>query len=114
LESIGFTSQTDLDPCLFVSDKVICLVYVDDTLLYSPQEEYIDPFIGLLRSKDMDLEVEGAVAGFLGVHIARTTTSITLTQTGLIDQIIEAVGVHNLPIKYTPALATPLVKDEDG
>jgi hypothetical protein len=43
-----------------------------------------------------------------------TTTSITLTLTGLINQIFDAVGVHNLPIKYTPASASPLVKDEEG
>ena len=35
LESIGFESKHDVDPCLFVSDKVICLVYCDDTLLYA-------------------------------------------------------------------------------
>jgi hypothetical protein len=35
LERIGFTSST-ADPCLFISEKVICIVYVDDTLLLSP------------------------------------------------------------------------------
>ena len=32
LESVGFESNPDIDPCLFVSKKVICIVYVDDTL----------------------------------------------------------------------------------
>jgi hypothetical protein len=41
LESIGFVS-TDSDACLFISEHVICLVYVDDTLLFSPRLEYID------------------------------------------------------------------------
>jgi Reverse transcriptase (RNA-dependent DNA polymerase) len=36
LEAVGFRSQEDLDPCLFISDKVICLVYVDDTLFLFP------------------------------------------------------------------------------
>lgn len=36
LEGIGFESATDVDPCLFISNKVICLIYVDDTLFYSP------------------------------------------------------------------------------
>jgi hypothetical protein len=26
-----------MDPCLVISDKVICLVYVDNTLFYSPK-----------------------------------------------------------------------------
>ena len=28
LEAIGFEQAIDIDPCLFISDKVICLVYV--------------------------------------------------------------------------------------
>jgi Reverse transcriptase (RNA-dependent DNA polymerase) len=116
LESIGFISQQDLDPCLFISDKVICLVYVDDTLFYSSKESYIDDVIQRLKDNDMDLHVEGEVAGFLGVHISRDTQqgSITLTQTGLINRIIEATGVLHMPIKYTPASSIPLVKDDDG
>jgi Reverse transcriptase (RNA-dependent DNA polymerase) len=45
LESIGLVSQQDLDPCPFISDKVICLVYVDDTLFYSSKESYINNVI---------------------------------------------------------------------
>jgi hypothetical protein len=40
LEKVGFT-QSDNDPCLFMNDKVICIVYADYTLLYSPKECYI-------------------------------------------------------------------------
>jgi hypothetical protein len=44
-------------------------------------------------SLDMNLEVEGELAGFLGVHIVcnRNTGTITMTQIGLTNQIIEAV-----------------------
>jgi hypothetical protein len=108
--------MTDVDPCLFVSDKVICLVYVDDTLFYSPRVEYINEVIEKLKALDMDLEVEGSVAGFLGVHIARNdiTGSISLTQEGLTKRIVDALGVATAPIKHTPAAADPLVKDVDG
>jgi Reverse transcriptase (RNA-dependent DNA polymerase) len=71
LEEVGFVSQADVDPCLFVGNQVICLVYVDDTLFYSPKAEYIDEVIEKLKKNGMDLEVEGEVAGFLGVHISR-------------------------------------------
>ena len=86
LESIGFTNNEELDPCLFVSPNVVCLVYVDDTLFYSRRVEYIDEAIERLRNADMELEVEGSVAGFLGVHIERDTNNntVTLTQVGLI------------------------------
>lgn len=116
LEAIGFRSEESLDSCLFISDKVICLVYVDDTLFYSPNMQYIDEVIEQLRQQEMDLEVEGEVLGFLGVHINNNTETgtITLTQSGLIKRIIEALSVENMPIKRTPAMAEPLVKDEAG
>ena len=55
LEKIGFVSS-ESDPCLFISDKVICIVYVDDTLLFSPRPEYIDEVLSQLREENLDLE----------------------------------------------------------
>ena len=116
LEGAGFTSEVDVDPCLFISDKVICLVYVDDTLFFSPKPEYIDEVVTKLSDSDLELEEEDSVAGFLGVHIERNDCdgTITLTQTGLIKRIIDALNISHLPKKETPALADPLVKDDGG
>jgi Reverse transcriptase (RNA-dependent DNA polymerase) len=75
LEAVGFTSNNDVDPCLFVSDKVICLIYVDDTLFFSPRKEYIDQVIQKLKvDRQMDLEIESDVSGFLGVHVGDNVT----------------------------------------
>jgi len=52
LESIGFVSDPDIDPCLFVSHKVICLVYVDDTLFFSPDEMFMNEVIDKLSKTD--------------------------------------------------------------
>jgi len=116
LEGIGFESARDVDPCLFISDKVICLVYVDDTLFYSPRQEYIDDVVRKLEEEGMDLETEDDVAGFLGVHIERNDKNgtIKLTQKGLIKRIIETLEIDHLHGKETPATAEPLVLDEDG
>jgi hypothetical protein len=116
LEKVGFTSMEDVDPCLFISDKVICLVYVDDCLFYSPKAEYIDEMIQKLRENDMTLEVEDSVAGFLGVHIDRNdnTGEVTLTQTGLIERIIKALGVECEHGISTPAAPEALHTDKDG
>jgi hypothetical protein len=117
LEAIGFESLHDIDPCLFVSERVICLVYVDDTLFFSPKQEYIDEVIHRLQDEHgMELEVEQDVAGFLGVHLERNHSdgSVTLTQTGLIKRIIDALGVGNAPVKTTPAKREPLIMDHDG
>jgi len=116
LEGIGFESAVDVDPCLFISDKVICLVYVDNTLFYSPKQEYIDEVVKKLEEQEMDLETEDDVAGFLGVHIERNEAkgTIKLTQKGLTKRIIEMLDIDHLYGKDTPAAAEPLVIDEDG
>jgi hypothetical protein len=115
LESIGLHAATDIDSCLFISDKVICLCYVDDTLLFSPKQEWIDEVIEQLRKTDLSIEIEDDVAGFLGVQIKRDDKAgtVTLTQTGLIDRIIEALNIEGLPPKETPADEV-LTMDKDG
>ncbi len=116
LEAIGFEQQIDIDPCLFISPTVICLVYVDDTLLYARTQQDIDDVIRKLQvDRSMTLEIEDEVAGFLGVDISRdpVTKEVTLTQTGLIDRIIEALDVEDLPAVDTPA-EDVLGKDEFG
>ena len=117
LESIRLKAQTKVDPCLFISDKVICVLCVDDTLFWSPKAECIDEVIERLRNEEkVELEEEDDVAGFLGVHIEKNERdqSIKLTQKGLIKRIIEALNIEQLPRKDTPALRTPLAKDLDG
>jgi hypothetical protein len=45
-----------------MNNKVICIVYVDDTLFYSPKESYIQEAIEALKQENMELEVESDVA----------------------------------------------------
>jgi len=115
LEKFGFKQQIDLDPCLFISDKVICLVYVDDTLFFARNEKDIDEVVMFLKNENMELEVEDDVAGFLGVHIDRKKDGrITLTQLGLTDRIIRALNLGDSHGKETPAEFGTLPKDLDG
>ena len=48
LIKVGF-KQSEVDPCLFISEKVICLVYVGDTLFFSSNESDIDRVLKKLR-----------------------------------------------------------------
>ena len=114
LELAGFRSNPVIDPCLFISDNVICLVYVDDTLFFSPNKEQIDQSIQSLKDSGVSVEIEDSVAGFLGVHIEKQDESIKLTQKGLCKRIIEALHVSSLPIKHTPAAKDLLGKEPDG
>ena len=117
LENVGMIPQTDINPCLFISDKVICVLYVDDTLFWSPKKEWIDEVIEKLQTQEqVELEDEEDVAGFLGVHIEKSERdqTVKLTQEGLIKRIIAALNIERLPACKTPAAMTPLTKDLDG
>jgi len=84
---VGF-KQSEADPCLFISEKVICLVYVDDTLFFSPYVSDIDRILEKLKGLKIELNVEDDVAGFLGALIKKLDEGrIELTQTGLIKRI---------------------------
>ena len=55
------------------------------------------------------------MAGFLGIKIERddNNSTLTMTQTGLIDRILVATDMKDCNLKYTPADKDPLCKDED-
>jgi hypothetical protein len=113
LEQVGL-KQSEADPCLFMSEKVVCLVYVDDTLFYAQDQSDIDDVITNLKT-EMEVEEEDDVAGFLGVHIDRREDgTIHLTQKGLIDRIIKSLNIGDLPMKNTPSDYGCLGKDEHG
>ena len=111
---------SDLDPCLFIGDKVIAVLYVDDVLLYARDDADIDSLLEALRASGIAIRREGSAEGFLGVTVERTETasgsSITLTQAGLTKRIIEALGLcsHFSTSISTPAEAAPLPKDANG
>jgi hypothetical protein len=94
------------------------VTFVDDTLLWSPKQEWIDEVIDQLKTKcQLDLEKEEDVAGFLGVHIERTdqNNTIKLTQSGLAERICEALHVGSLLGSVdTPAVPELCHKDENG
>jgi len=100
---------------LFVSEKVILLCYVYDCFLYAKDPAHIQEVIEQLCAQNMQLEEEGTAEGFLGVDIKPNEVdgTITLTQTGLTNRIIKALGCDDLP-SVTTSADTILHKDEDG
>ena len=115
MEELNFVQSTS-DPCLFISPTIICLIYVDDALFVYREESDIEALTVAMKRKKMIFEVEDDVAGYLGVHIDRDTENgtITLTQKGLTDRIIEALHLDD----DTPSVKTPstefLAIDEIG
>ena len=96
LEHLGFT-QSASDPCLFISDTVICLIYVDDALLVYENERAVDDLTNKMKKMGILFEEEDDVAGHLGVLIDRDKDKglITLRQGGLAKRIVEALHLDN-------------------
>ena len=117
----GFT-QSILDPCLFMKKDMICVIYVDDTIIAGPDSVAIDELIKSLGIKKEDqvhsfeLRDEGEVGDFLGIRIERGSQgNFELTQTGLIDKVLkESKMSDSKSTVKTPASTTPLGIDKDG
>ena len=93
------------------------MAFIDDILFWSTDEAYIKELGVKLREQGLLLEQEDDAAGFLGVTMTKTEEGhLELKQTGLIDRIVEALGLDQKMAtpKWTPAEANPLTKDEMG
>ena len=115
LEKQNF-KNSDFDECLFIHEKIICITYVDDCLFFAKSNDDINDMIDKLKKdSSLSIEFEDNVAGFLGVLLTKNDdSSITLTQCGLIERIIEATYLKDASIRHTPANPTPLHADKDG
>ena len=117
----GF-QQSMIDPCLFMKDKMICLIYVDDTIITGPDPKAIDDLISSLgmtvddQVHTFELRDEGEVGAFLGIQIERNADkTFYLTQTGLIRKVLLTAGMQDSKCTVkTPAATTPLGLDVDG
>ena len=63
-------NPSKVDPCVFIGDDIIVLVYVDDCLIFSRDKDKINQLIDKLKNKEkLDLTDEGDVEKYLGVEI---------------------------------------------
>ena len=100
---------------------MICVVYVDDTILAGPDINAIEEEIrGLGVSKDeqrhtFQLRDEGEVGDFLGIRIQKTgKQQFKLCQPGLIKKVLKQTDMEDYNTVHTPASTTALGKDEFG
>jgi hypothetical protein len=115
LLKMGFY-QSESDPCLFISNDIICLIYVDDALLFYKNKLSMATLVDKMKSEGMLFREEESVAGYLGVHIDRKDDgSIHLTQQGLAERIVESLHLSD---NTTTSVETPCTKylpiDEEG
>ena len=72
----GF-GQADFDPCLFMKNGIICVVYIGDTIFAGKDGEEPEKEIASLGvqsnkvSRSSQLRKEGKVGNFLGIRIEK-------------------------------------------
>lgn len=100
---------------------MICVVYVDDTIIGSLHIADINREIeslGILdstRKHIFTLRNEGAVNDFLGIHIQQVDKfKFQLTQVGLIEKILRSMNMEDCNGCDTPATTDPLHADLHG
>ena len=104
--------QSQYDPCLFMNSNMIVIVYVNDILIYAPNNQLIDTFITSMQKEDICLRHKGTTEGYLGVDIKNVNGQIHLTQSGLCQRIVNALGLNKYSNSCsTPAEMSPLPKD---
>jgi hypothetical protein len=115
LIKMGFV-QSEADPCLFISSDIICLIYVDDALLFYKDKESINTLTNKMKLEGMLFREEESVAGYLGVHIDRKDDgTIHLTQKRLADKIVDSLHLSSDDITSADTPCTKYVPiDEDG
>jgi Reverse transcriptase (RNA-dependent DNA polymerase). len=113
--------QSGIDPCLFMKDHMICVVYVDDTILCGPDSNALEAEIqglgvnNLEQCHSFQLRDEGEVGDFLGIRIQKQHNGqFTLTQTGLIDKILLTTNMTDCNPVATPTSKEALGSDRDG
>jgi len=103
LHALGFKTS-NIDPCLFLKDDCIVLLYVDDCLFFSKDDTTIDSIINQL-STSFKTGDQGSIQDFLGIRITTDAQSrIHLRQEGLIQEILQDLGLASSHPKPTPAI----------
>ncbi|KAI2504402.1 hypothetical protein MHU86_10081 [Fragilaria crotonensis] len=111
----GF-KQSTLDPCFLFKETIMVVLYVDDVGIAYAHESDLNKLLEGLEKRGLEFTKEGTFTDFLGIKFVKdaTNNTVTLTQKGLIQRIIEATGMVDCNPNWTPATQLTLGIDPDG
>jgi hypothetical protein len=111
----GF-KQSDDDKCLLFKKDMLVILYVDDGGITAARKQDVDDLIQRLVNAKFKLTREGTFSEFLGIKFVKdpVAKTVTLSQKGLINKIIEATGMMDCNPNWTPATQLCLGSDPEG
>ena len=86
--------QSENDPCLFMKDDMLVVVYVDDCLIFAKNGKDVNDFIAAMRDAKFKMTDEDTVDNFLGIFIEEVEDGYILNQPGLISRIMQECGIE--------------------
>ena len=105
--------QSNIDEYIFYKGKVMCSLYVDESILTGPDPKEIDDILKIMRKAKLDITEEGTLKEFLGVNIDKKSNgTIHLTQLYLIDNVLGDLNLlgKGVKTKTTPAIPLKILK----
>ena len=109
LRSIGFKPSL-IDECVFYRDDVIFIVYVDDGIFISGDDDSITKAIRDISKSGLEIEDQGHPADYVGVAIKKHPNGYyEFNQRALIDSIIDDVNIGDAYTKPVPAKSSVIL-----
>jgi hypothetical protein len=103
LTFIGFTKLL-IDDCVFFHNDIIFMVYMDDDIFLGRDDSQLQEVIKEIQNLGLNIEDQGHPTDYVCVNIKKLKdSSYEFTQQGLIDSIINDIGLKDAKVK--PVLA---------
>ena len=100
-----------VEPCLFIGENIILLLYVDDGMVFAPTDTEAEAFLALVGQR-FDIKRLGAPRHFLGWTVSRDKDgNFHLHQRGYIESMYNMYG-SNIRDKATPMVYGATLPDE--
>lgn len=109
----GF-KQSQVDPCLFMKDSILFILYVDDAICLCPKKQQADIIIKKLMKMGYILTDEGSMSAYLGLQVEKLDEmTISIKQPAFIERILKQMNLKDARLHDTPADCV-LRRDENG
>ena len=108
-DALGFTVSA-IDPCLFIRDDCIMVLYVDDAVLFARDESTLSSILSTFKDLDYNFSRDGSFSSYLGIKLETLSNGdVKLSQPGLKRACLDVMGLSDANPSPTP-ISTPLFK----
>ncbi len=113
VDDLNFKAS-ELDPCLFIRQDCIIVLYVDDAILMARDDATLTNVLSELKTKGYNFNRDGDFKSYLGIKLDKQADgSLKMSQPHLCRSFLDAVGMPDCAPVYTPSTG-PLFRHLDS